>query len=186
MSLTNNSTLTMRRATPCEADGVLSILQDGIAAIAELGIEQWQHGYPNMKAVQADIAAGHSWVCEDTATGELLGTLALSFDYEADYDAPTEKWLTPESPEAPAYAVIHRTAVARTAARRGVMSFLFRGAEDEARRAGRKSLRIDTHPGNVRMRALCEKMGFTPCGEHELTPHGDEVDRVRLGFEKLL
>ena len=178
--------LVMRRAKAGDADAVLGILEDGIAAIARLGIEQWQHGYPNMEAVRADIAAGRSWLCEDAAPGEPRGTLALSLDYEADYDSPTERWLTPEDPADPAYAVIHRTAVAAGAARRGVMSYLFCGAEEEARRAGRRSLRIDTHPGNVRMRALCEKLGFTCCGEHELTPHGDEVDRVRLGYEKLI
>lgn len=176
----------MRKATDADADTVLAILQDGVRAIAELGIEQWQHGYPNREAVDIDIAARQSWICEDAESGAPLGTLALSFGYEADYNSPTERWLTPENPDAPAYAVIHRTAVSRAAARRGVMSFLFAGAEREARAAGRKSVRVDTHPGNVRMRALCEKLGYTLCGEHLLTPHGDEVDRVRLGYEKLL
>ena len=182
--------LFFRFATDKDIDALWAILQDGIATIGELGITQWQFGYPNRDVVARDISRGHALLCEDPSTGEILGGLALVFDAEADYNAPTERWLTPNPAEGekPVYAVIHRNAIARSAARQGIMKELFAEAERIAREAGRASMRVDTHPQNVNMRGLLESLGYTCCGDHPLTPNGGEPpeDLVRVGYEKLL
>ena len=54
-------------------------------------------------------------------------------------------------------------------------------ATEIAKEKGRKSLRIDTHRGNVVMRRMLEKNGFVYCGIIYLES-GDE----RVAYEKVL
>jgi RimJ/RimL family protein N-acetyltransferase len=54
-------------------------------------------------------------------------------------------------------------------------------ASDYAKKPGKNSLRIDTHEGNVVMRRMLEKQGFTHCGTIYLA-NGDK----RVAYEKVL
>lgn len=179
-------TLTMRRATPAEVERVLEILDDGKRSIARFGIEQWQHGYPDRAAIERDLAHDACWVAQD-ASGMLLGTLALRFDNDPEYSAPDIAWLTPNAApdDTPTYAAIHRCATAADALKRGVMAFMFTEAESIARDAGRLSLRVDTHPGNVAMRTFLARQGYQELNSFELkTKDGTEGDLVRIAYEK--
>lgn len=181
--------LHMRLARAEEAGRVTEILEDGKRSIARFGIEQWQHGYPNRKAVERDIAAGACYVAED-GTGALLGSLALLAGVDAEYCRAQVGWLT-DNPfegagDAP-YLAIHRCATAAEALERGVMGFMFEQAEQIARERGLHSIRIDTHPGNVAMRSFLTKRGFTELSPFELTQKGDtETDLTRIAYEKLV
>lgn len=180
--------LTMRLAAPAEAARVMAILEDGKRSIARFGIEQWQHGYPDLASVERDLACDACWVAEDES-GALVGTLALRFDSDPEYSAPDLTWLTPNTtPDGtPTYAAIHRCATAAEALKRGVMGFMFNAAEDIARGAGRTSLRIDTHPGNEAMRSFLTRHGFTELERFELkTKSNDETDLTRITYEKLV
>ena len=178
------SELLIRRATQADADAVERILREGKAAIAELGISQWQSdAYPSHADVARDIAEGASYLAEDE-TGTPLGTISLSFGGDATYDAIEGAWLTASTSTDARYATIHRTAVCRAAARRGVMSALFAEAERLSRTHGAESLRADTHPGNIPMRRLLERMGFTACGTIQLLR--DDPDPARVAYEKLI
>ncbi len=178
--------LTMRPARPDEAARVLEILEDGKRAIARFGIGQWQQGYPDRAAVERDMALGRCRVAEDRA-GALVGALALCPGADPEYAAVDAGWLTanPAAGEVP-YASIHRCATAASAARTGVMGFMFRAAEDEARAAGLQSIRIDTHPGNLAMRSFLARAGYTELGRFELARKPDETDLTRIAYEKLL
>lgn len=181
--------LQMRPAHAEEAARVAEILEDGKRTIAQFGIEQWQHGYPNLDAVERDIAANACYVAED-ADGALLGSLALLGGIDAEYCRAQVGWLTdnPFEGEGTApYLAIHRCATAAEALERGVMGFMFREAESITRMHGLKSIRIDTHPGNVAMRAFLAKQGFTELSPFELTQKGDqETDLTRIAYEKLV
>lgn len=181
--------LHMRLARADEAPRVMEILEDGKRSIARFGIEQWQHGYPNLDAVERDIAANACYVAED-ADGTLLGSLALLGGIDAEYCRAQVGWLTDnpfEGEGAAPYLAIHRCATAAEALERGVMGFMFREAESIAREHGLKSIRIDTHPGNVAMRAFLSKQGFTELSPFELTQKGDqETDLTRIAYEKLV
>lgn len=180
--------LTMRRAVPAEAPRVMEILEDGKRSIARFGIEQWQHGYPDLASVERDLARDACWVAADAA-GELVGTLALRFDADPEYVDPGLSWLTPntDGAGAPAYAAIHRCATAAGALKRGVMGFMFEAAEGIARAEGRRSLRIDTHPGNLAMRSFLARHGFTELQAFELKTKDDtETDLTRIAYEKLV
>ena len=179
---------TMRRTRPEEAARVIQILNDGKRAIAQFGIEQWQHGYPNLSSVEADLAQGACWVAVDEG-GRLVGTLALRFDTDAEYTAPELTWLTPNENAAgePTYAAIHRCATAAEALERGVMGFMFKAAEGIAAAAGRQSIRVDTHPGNHAMRSFLARQGFSELAPFELkTKDGTETDLTRIAYEKLV
>lgn len=181
-------TLIMRRATPAEAPRVMDILNDGKRAIARFGIEQWQQGYPNITNVETDLAANACWVAED-ATGALVGTLALHTEPDPEYVSPEIAWFTPntDADGVPTYLAIHRCATAASALKRGVMGFMFDEAARIARETGRQSLRIDTHPGNVAMRAFLDRHGFTQIQRFELKTKGDaETDLVRIAYERLV
>ena len=176
--------IAIRRAHEGDIPSVEHVLREGKAAIAELGISQWQHGtYPNHEDVARDVAQGHCYLAEDE-TGAALGTIALSFDGDPTYDAIDGAWLTQTTSANARYATIHRTAVDRAAARRGVMSALFAEAERLSRATDCESMRADTHPGNTPMRGLLEREGFTACGTILLTR--DDPDPVRVAYEKVL
>ena len=179
--------LEMRLARADEATRVMEILEDGKRSIARFGIEQWQHGYPNLTAVERDIAASACHVAVD-GNDNLLGSLALLGGIDAEYCRADVGWLTdnPVTGEAP-YLAIHRCATAAEALGRGVMGFMFDQAACIARSTGKQSIRIDTHPGNRAMRSFLTKQGFTELKAFDLTQKGDtETDLTRIAYEKLV
>lgn len=179
--------LEMRLARADEATRVMEILEDGKRSIARFGIEQWQHGYPNLAAVERDITAGACYVAVD-GDDHPLGSLALLDGIDAEYCRANVGWLTgnPVTGEAP-YLAIHRCATAAEALERGVMGFMFDQAACIARNAGKQSIRIDTHPGNRAMRSFLAKQGFTELKAFDLTQKGGtETDLTRIAYEKLV
>ncbi|MBY4798258.1 DUF3267 domain-containing protein [Collinsella sp. AGMB00827] len=173
----------IRRAVPSDVVGVLSVLEDGRRSIARLGIDQWQDGYPGTPEAETDIACGSCIVAEDRR-GTIVGTLALKLDADPDYEAAPIAWLpTPAgAPEVP-YAAIHRCATAEHALGKGVMGALFSAAAELAQRAGKTSIRVDTHPGNIAMRAFLMRQGFLELEPFDLVSHGGGDPR-RIAFER--
>lgn len=173
----------IRPTRMADAAAVAAVLADGKAALAKLGISQWQNGpYPSYRDVVRDIEQGISYLAEDNGT--VLGTMALSFDGDSTYDVIEGAWLTASTTAHPRYATLHRTAVAHAARRRGVMRALIDEAACIARSQGAESLRIDTHPGNTPMRALLERCGFAACGTIYLAK--DDPEPERIAYEKLV
>lgn len=177
-------TLTIRKTTPADVAAAERALLDGKAALAALDIPQWRGEYPNRVDIEDDMAHGASYVAVD-GNGEVVGTMALSFDGEGTYDAIDGAWLTSSDSSAPSYAVIHRCAVRAGSARQGVMTFLFTEAERIARERGAESMRIDTHERNTPLQGLAAKCGYRLCGVITLS-HEGEIDPMRIAFEKLL
>lgn len=194
-----------RQATLDDFDTVMAIIEDGRAALAKLGIDQWQGGSPNARMVREDMAQGCTMVAvleeQDCppdgafAPGTIAGTLAFVDSGEPDYSRITSgAWLTgsPNSPEesqaariAPTYATLHRLATSANATRRGVASFMVHASMDLARERGLKSVRADTHEGNEPMQHTFEKCGMTRCCEIELSSP-TEPTKKRIGYEIVL
>ena len=177
-------TLTVRPASVADIPAIAAAFEDGRRALAQMSVPQWQGEYPNELDAADDIKRGISYVACD-GDGTVLGVLAYTLDGEPTYDAVDGAWLTDSASSNPTYATIHRCAVSASAARQGVMSALMCAVEDMARAAGAKSIRIDTHPNNVRMHGLAIKLGFTQCGTITL-PYKDEVDPTRFVYEKVI
>lgn len=200
-----------RQATLNDLDDVIRITRDGRAALAARGLDQWQGGNPTPERLRADIKGGYTFVVEATeadvlidaqngshplAPGTLVGTVAFVGAGEPDYSRVTSgAWLidaanTPEELRAKGqqqadYVTLHRLATAAAATRRGVASLMLNRCFDRARILGFKSVRADTHEGNIPMQHAFEKCGMTRCCEIEIT-NPLEPTKKRIGFEIVL
>lgn len=174
-----------RKTKADEIDRVMEILFDGKASLKALGIDQWQgDGYPARDIVAGDVESGTSYVVEDAA-GHLAATCMVSFAGEPDYDEIEGTWLTEGASSDPSYAVVHRVAVAADSTGKGAARFMLTSAERIAAEYGARSVRVDTHPGNVPMLRLIASCGFTECGIIRIK-HAEGLTPDRVAFEKLV
>ena len=167
----------------------MPIFDEARGTIAALGIDQWQNGYPSREVIEKDIELSQSrvvvtdgGVCTASGTlgGRICATFALIFDGEPTYDRIYfGEWLT--GSDSKSYVAIHRVAISVASRGRGIAGEIVEYAANAARALGRASLRIDTHRGNVVMRKMLEKQGFSHCGTIYLE-NGDE----RVAYEKLV
>ena len=164
----------IRLANPRDVEAIMSIVHGAQCSLAELGIDQWQNGYPSLDVIMADIERGVGYVLcgEDDCP---IGYVAIVMDGEPAYLQITDsEWNTPNS-----YVVVHRLCVALDARREGVAVRMMRYAADVAREAGIKAFRIDTHRGNIRMLSMLEKLGFAYCG----IVHYDSGERLAYDLD---
>ena len=175
-----NSMLTFRKAVSGDIDHLLALYEQGRAAIARFGIDQWQNGYPARADVEKDIADDVLWIAEDfDKPGKPVSVMALIFSGEPTYDRITDgQWLTGDTHR---YAAIHRITVSPDCRGRGVAGQTMAFGKKLAKEAGFTSLRIDTHKGNLAMRGMLEKNGFTHCGTIFL-----ESGDPRVAYETML
>lgn len=175
----------LRLAQPGEVDAAFGLIEDARAHIAELGIDQWQNGWPTHAAIEQDIANDEGYVVEDD--GQLLAYVMISDAGDSHYDEILDgAWLTDSLSENPDYLVLHRFAVGSEARRKGVATFILSEAERIAKEKGMHSMRIDTHANNSRMTSLLERCGFTKCGMILLEESKYVATRERITYEKLV
>lgn len=137
---------------------VMEIFAEARKRIAELGINQWQDGYPHEEIIREDILKSRSYVGE--IDSRIVATVMLMTENEPTYDVIYGgKWAVDGE-----YLTIHRIALdgslCGTGAAKKVMDF----AEEKAKKHGMKSIRVDTHEGNIPMRKNLEKNGYRYCG----------------------
>ena len=175
----------LRQTTVEDIDAAFEIIEQARARIADLGIDQWQLGYPDRAVIERDVACAKSFVVVDD-DGAILGTAMLDEEGDPAYDTLIEgAWKTASTSDDPGYLVVHRVAVGSASAGRGVARYLLSEAERIAAECGFQSVRIDTHRANVRMRGLACKRGYTECGVITL-PYEHEADPTRIAYEKVL
>ncbi len=162
-----------------ELDTAVRVYDDGRRAIAALGIDQWQDGYPPREQTAADIADGILYAAVDPDGEHIAAVAAMVASPDHDYDVIDGAWLSNGE-----YVAVHRVAASDVYRGGGAVSLLFEQIEAIARGKGIVSLRVDTHRGNVVMQRFLCKHGFEVCGEITLS-HGDG-DRVRRAYEKLI
>lgn len=158
-----------------DLDVVMNIIHQAQKRMLQACINQWQDGYPDRVAVEADMSHGASYVLEEE--GKIVATGAVSFDGDENYAIIRGRWLS----DLP-YAVIHRLAVADEALGKGLATDFFEFAYDLCRQKGIQSVKVDTHEVNFPMRGLLQKEGFKYCGIITLKRDGSE----RLAFEKIV
>ncbi len=168
----------IRKTTKEDIKEIMPIFEEARKTIAALGIDQWQNGYPSEEVILADIEKDQSYLCE--LDGRICGTFAMLEDGEPTYDKIFDgHWLTGD--ESQDYIAIHRVAISVSSRGSGLSGRIIGYATDFAKQKRRKSLRIDTHRGNVVMRRMLEKNGFQHCGTIYLES-GDE----RVAYEKII
>lgn len=137
----------------------MTIVRSAQQALRELGIDQWQDGYPSEEVIAKDIAHGIGYIaCSSDST--ILGYEAVVFTGEDTYNQlPNNAWHTPNN-----YVAVHRLCVDGNIRRHGVAMRLMKFASDEAIKQGITAFRIDTHKGNIRMLSMLRKLGFEYVG----------------------
>jgi GNAT superfamily N-acetyltransferase len=169
-----------------DIERIVDVIADGRRAMADLGIDQWQDGYPRRSDVISDMDRGVAYVIADEAHDSPIAYAAIILDGEPDYDVIADgDWLTTGTSADPTYTVVHRLSVATSARRRGVASRVFSEACALAVTGGRVSVRVDTHPGNTSMQHALEANGFVRRGTILLSDTAAGT-RERFAYERLV
>lgn len=145
-----------RQATLADLPRILTILDAAIRRLGALGIDQWQHGYPNRQRIEEDLREGLGYVLE---AEEVVAYGAVIFTGEEAYKSIEGEWLTSTDD----YVVVHRLCVADEAVGRGYGRAFMEHTIHLAQ--GRTtSFRVDTHADNHTMQRLLTTLGFQRCG----------------------
>ncbi|BDF35039.1 N-acetyltransferase [Lachnospiraceae bacterium] len=161
-----------------QVDRMCEITDMAKRQLKNLGLDQWQKGYPSREVWMEDARAGCTYLAVDG--DEILGIFAFQKEPDPSYAVIDGKWLTEGR-----YASMHRVCVSDACKGRGVAGKMFEHGFRLAREAGFPSVRIDTHPGNMPMQRALEKSGFVRCGEIVLA-EGCEAGDKRIAFERML
>lgn len=168
----------IRKTKECDLVRLIPIFDEARATIAALGIDQWQNGYPNREVILADIKKTRSYCV--LVDGEICATFALIKNGEPTYNEIFDgEWLTGNGRES--YFAIHRVAISVKCRGKGLSTAIINYCTEEAKKASKKSIRIDTHKENIVMRKMLEKHGFIHCGTIYLES-GDE----RVAYERIV
>lgn len=168
--------LTFRKAKEADLDAIMEIVDAAKAYFKNQGIPQWQDGYPNRESFLSDRKKGCSYVLEEG--NGIVGTMAVIFDGEPDYDTIYEgSWLS----EGQSYAAIHRVAVDAERKGKGFAGKMVEEVVKMCQERGICSIRNDTHRLNDSMQHMLVKNGFVRCGIIYLK-NGEE----RIAFERML
>lgn len=159
-------------------DRMCEITEQAKRQLKNLGLDQWQKGYPSREVWIQDAENKCTYLAEED--GEILGIFAFQTTPDASYHVIDGEWLTDGE-----YASMHRVCVADECKGKGVAGNMFAKGFEMAKELGLPSMRIDTHPGNLPMQRALKKAGFTPCGEIHLVG-GCEDGNLRIAFEKVL
>ena len=158
----------VRKTRVEEIDDVIGIIRQNIAYFKEVGIDQWQHGYPNRETIVEDVAKGISYVLVED--DQVLGTCVIIFTAEHTSKVMIEgEWLNDEP-----YGTIHRIAMDPKVKGRGLANYFYEYAKALAIEQGIYNLRVDTHKDNKSMQAWIKKCGFEYTG----------IIRVKDGLRK--
>ena len=168
-----------RPAVETDLVDIMKIVSDARRSLASLGVDQWQGDYPTAEIFAADIASGNCRILSHG--GETAAFFVLAAGPEESYAGLTDgKWHL-DGP----YMVAHRAAVAAKYRGSGISDRLLEAIDDAARAAGVKSVRTDTHRGNVPMKKLLDKHGYRYRGNLIIDCEPGRDPR-RQAFEKVL
>lgn len=167
-----------RIAQPRDHAAIMALVARARAAIARLGIDQWQDGYPEPEIIANDIDQGIGILFE--VDGAIAGYMVALSDPEPIYEQLDRQWLQNDAP----YLTVHRMAIDDGHRGTGLSVKMFAHAEELARQRNLISVRADTHRGNAAMRGLLKKCGFIYCGDvrYDVTAG----DPIRVAYEKIL
>ena len=163
--------MAIRKATGADLARIMdiyAIARDFMAATGNPN--QWgPTNWPPQALVEADIAAGKSYVFEHE--GQVVGV--FYYDFGEAIEPAYERMEDGQWEGRGAYGVVHR--VASDGSVKGVGSACILWAFEQC-----QNLRIDTHGDNLVMQKLLAKLGFA----HRGTIYVEEDDFPRLAFEK--
>ncbi|MGG5323464.1 hypothetical protein IGJ83_001570 [Enterococcus pernyi] len=166
----------LRKTTLDDLPGVLQIIDQAAAYLAEQGLPQWQGDQkPSKERFIEDIERQESFVLIDEE--DIVGTAALVAGIDPVYTAIAGNWEGREP-----YLSIHRVALDQNVRGKRLGKQLLDYLLTVATCQGIKDVRIDTFPTNHPMEKTIYSAGFHYCGMIEFPfPHGE-----RKAYQKLL
>jgi GNAT superfamily N-acetyltransferase len=141
----------VRRAVPADAPLAAEILDEATAYVGTLGFDQWPVPFPQDELARR-IERGELLMVD--VDGEPAATLTLLWDDPAFWG---------ERPPDAVY--LHKLAVRRAFAGRGLGAAIVEWVDGHAASAGRDFLRLDCRRDDARIRAYYEQLGFEHCGD---------------------
>ena len=153
------SRIQVRVATPADAPLILEMLHEAENWLRERGDPMWEAADLDPARLGRDVAAGMHRIAE--VDGEPAGTIRFQLEDE-------EFW--PDLLGSGEDAYVHRLAVRRSFARRGVGGALLDWAARHAAALGRRQLRLDCDHHRQRLRAFYERSGFRYQDERTVGP----------------
>lgn len=169
----------IRLARAEDIDGILKVKDEAVVGLKADGVNQWQDGYPNAQMFLDDIKNKTLFVNDDGMVRAMCNlSFAIDPSYEQIYDGA---WLTNSTK----YLVIHRIAVNKASVGKGIGTELFRFAFDYGSMNNARSIKIDTHKDNFRMRSILCKLGYEECGKIYLVNYHN-TDNMRIAYELLI
>ena len=142
-------------ATSSEVGIVLEILNEAAGWLRSKGIDQWQSRYFTRSLLLEGIGRGEVYLARQD--NRVIGTITLQWS-----DAMF--W----GDDVMDAGYFHRLAVKRECAGNGLGRVLVEWAENRAKAAGKRFLRLNCTFGNHRLRQYYEDMGFAYRGEAKL------------------
>jgi ribosomal protein S18 acetylase RimI-like enzyme len=147
----NRPTLTLRKAGPADLGAALALLAEAAEWLYQRGVRQWPRGGFGAERIEPLIEEGVLYLVGDGAAKVAV----IAVDGHAD----PEFWSPADDPHAALY--VHKLAVSRTQAGRGVGDALLDWAGLAARAAGRRWLRLDCAKGNPGLQNYYRARSFT-------------------------
>lgn len=138
----------VRLATARDADVVASILTEAARWQEQAGDPVWLEGELTAEKIGTEVAAGLFFLAEFES--EPAGTVKFQLE---------DMLFWPDAPP-PLAAYVHRLAVRRRLAGKGVSSAMLKWAAERTRELGRRFLRLDCDANRPRLRAVYENFGF--------------------------
>jgi GNAT superfamily N-acetyltransferase len=142
----------VKRARHEDADTVAELLDEATVWVGELGFEQWPLPFPRDELAEA-IDRGEVYVVEGEDDEPVATLVLLQDDPQYWGDRPQDAFY------------LHKFAVRRDRAGRGIGAAVVEWANAEAAEAGREFLRLDCLCDNPRIRDYYEDLGFEHRGD---------------------
>lgn len=134
-----------------ELETVFAIYREAIREMGRRGIEQWDEIYPDREVLAEDIRKGQ--LVTGRAGGEIV--LAYALNRECDEGYADGKWTFPES----SCLILHRLCLSPSVWGRGIGGMALAHIEEEVRRRGMRSIRLDAFSENPAALRMYEKRG---------------------------
>ena len=158
----------IRRAQKSDLKQIDELSENTVLDMQKNRLFQWSLSYPRYQHFEADLNQKNLYVYEQK--GSIIGTMVFYPENEATYKAVN--WLRKKS------LVVHRILVAPAYQKQGIASALINYVIKKAHQHNYESIKIDTHPGNTKMRQFLKRHQFV------------ELDYIksihRIAFERLI
>jgi GNAT superfamily N-acetyltransferase len=146
----------MQLATSEDLTDIMRLISACIVGMNHQQIDQWDEVYPNTAVVEDAIAEGSLWLFRQG--GDLLGSLTL----DAHLDRTWEPLSWQDTTGCP--GAVHRVMVHPQHQGQGHARRLMMFAEEQAKRDGFTSLRLDAFTQNPAALALYASLGYRSVG----------------------